>query len=81
MVLIISFLHYPTLATNTPMTEVASSGAEEPAAMNVAPATSGDRFIATQICLQIIQNFSTNYYWSKVSIIAKPSISIYLNES
>jgi hypothetical protein len=32
----------PTLATNTPMTAVASSGAEEPAAMKVAPATSGD---------------------------------------
>lgn len=31
-----------SLAKNTPMTTVASSGAEEPAAMNVAPATSGD---------------------------------------
>ena len=29
------------LATNTPITEVASSGAELPAAMKVAPATSG----------------------------------------
>jgi hypothetical protein len=35
-----------SLATNTPMTDVASSGAEDPAAMKVAPATSGDRFIA-----------------------------------
>jgi hypothetical protein len=29
-----------TLATNTPMTDVANSGAELPAAMNVAPDTS-----------------------------------------
>ena len=46
-----SSAHLPTtlptpmssLATNAPMTEVASSGAELPAAMKVAPATSGDR--------------------------------------
>lgn len=31
-----------SLAKNTPMITVASSGAEEPAAMKVAPATSGD---------------------------------------
>ena len=38
-----------TLATKTPIMAVASSGADDPAAMNVAPATSGDRFItATQ---------------------------------
>ncbi len=36
----------PTLATKTPMTAVASSGAEEPAAMKVAPATSGDNIRA-----------------------------------
>ena len=34
------------MATNTPMTEVANSGADDPAAMKVAPATSGDRLIA-----------------------------------
>lgn len=33
-------------ATKTPMTTVANSGAEEPAAMNVAPATSGVNFIS-----------------------------------
>jgi len=31
-----------SLAKNTPMITVASSGAEEPAAIKVAPATSGD---------------------------------------
>lgn len=31
-----------SLAKNTPMITVANSGAEEPAAMKVAPATSGD---------------------------------------
>lgn len=31
-----------SLAKKTPMTTVASSGAEDPAAMKVAPATSGD---------------------------------------
>lgn len=31
-----------SFAKNTPMTTVANSGAEEPAAINVAPATSGD---------------------------------------
>jgi len=31
-----------SLAKNTPMMTVANSGAEEPAAMKVAPATSGD---------------------------------------
>lgn len=31
-----------SLAKNTPITTVASSGAELPAAMKVAPATSGD---------------------------------------
>ena len=33
-----------TWATNTPMTAVASSGPEDPAAMKVAPATSGGMF-------------------------------------
>lgn len=33
-----------SLAKNTPMTTVANSGAEEPAAIKVAPATSGDNF-------------------------------------
>ena len=33
-----------TLATNTPMMAVANSGPEDPAAMSVAPATSGGRF-------------------------------------
>ena len=33
-----------TLATKTPMTAVANSGPEEPAAMKVAPATSGGKF-------------------------------------
>ena len=33
-----------SLATNTPITAVANSGPEEPAAMKVAPATSGGRF-------------------------------------
>jgi len=33
-----------SLAKNTPITTVASSGAELPAAINVAPATSGDSF-------------------------------------
>ena len=33
-----------TWATKTPMTAVASSGAEDPAAMKVAPATSGGMF-------------------------------------
>lgn len=33
-----------TLATKTPMTAVANSGPDEPAAMKVAPATSGGRF-------------------------------------
>ena len=32
-----------TFATKTPITAVASSGAELPAAINVAPATSGER--------------------------------------
>lgn len=31
-----------SLAKNTPITTVASSGADDPAAMKVAPATSGD---------------------------------------
>ena len=39
----------PTFATKTPMIEVANSGAEDPAAMNVAPATSGDKSIAVKI--------------------------------
>jgi hypothetical protein len=43
-----------SLAKNTPITTVASSGAEEPAAMNVAPATSGDSFSsATMIQFQV----------------------------
>ena len=33
-----------TLATNTPMMAVANSGPEDPAAISVAPATSGGRF-------------------------------------
>ena len=33
-----------TLATKTPITAVASSGPEDPAAMKVAPATSGGKF-------------------------------------
>jgi hypothetical protein len=37
-----------TLATKTPMTAVASSGAEDPAAINVAPATSGGMFNTTE---------------------------------
>ena len=32
-----------TLATKTPITAVASSGADDPAAIKVAPATSGDK--------------------------------------
>ncbi len=35
--------------TKTPRTEVASSGAEPPAAIHVAPATSSFRFIASQM--------------------------------
>ena len=37
-------LSWPTWATKTPMTAVANSGADDPAAMNVAPATSGGMF-------------------------------------
>ena len=37
-----------TLATKTAMTDVASSGAEEPAAMKVAPATSSARLRARE---------------------------------
>lgn len=33
-----------SLAKNTPIITVANSGAEDPAAINVAPATSGDNF-------------------------------------
>ena len=33
-----------TFATNTPITAVASSGPDDPAAINVAPATSGGIF-------------------------------------
>lgn len=40
---IIHLLNILTFETNTPMTEVASSGEEEPAAIRVAPATSGVR--------------------------------------
>lgn len=39
---IISLTPMSSLAKKTPMTTVASSGAEDPAAMKVAPATSGD---------------------------------------
>ena len=34
---------------NTPMSDVNSSGADEPAAMKVAPATSGDRLSCSEI--------------------------------
>ena len=47
---------YPTIvptptsvSTATPATEVKSSGADDPAAMNVAPATSSDRFNFSEI--------------------------------
>lgn len=33
-----------SLAKNTPIMTVANSGADDPAAINVAPATSGDNF-------------------------------------
>lgn len=36
-----------SLAKKTPITTVANSGAEEPAAMKVAPATSGDNRSST----------------------------------
>ena len=37
-----------TFATKTPITDVANSGAEDPAAINVAPATSGDKLMAVK---------------------------------
>ncbi len=50
------YVTYPTivpiptsLSTPTPATAVNSSGAEEPAAMNVAPATSSDKFSRSEI--------------------------------
>ena len=38
-----------TFATKTPITAVASSGPEDPAAMKVAPATSGGKFNTTKM--------------------------------
>ena len=45
------------------MTDVASSGAEDPAAMKVAPATSGDRFMARTSFVSGIEICS--YYLSR----------------
>lgn len=42
-----------SFAKNTPITTVANSGAELPAAINVAPATSGDSFSSKRKCLFI----------------------------
>ncbi len=46
----------PTCATKTPMTAVANSGAEDPAAMNVAPATSGGMFRTKMEKVKFIKN-------------------------
>ena len=51
-----------TFATKTPMTEVANSGADEPAAINVAPATSGERFMAVE------KGFKSYLYIFKLAI-------------
>ena len=49
-----------TFATNTPITAVASSGPEEPAAMKVAPATSGGRLRSANQDLNTLQKTSEN---------------------
>lgn len=59
-----------SLAKKTPMTTVANSGAEDPAAIKVAPATSGDNLNSgMKIIKQIfIHFFFFNFYLFAIKI-------------
>ena len=57
-----------SLAKNTPITTVASSGAEEPAAMKVAPATSGDSFSSATFTVRLMNMHNIRHCLGKSSI-------------